>query len=515
MRGVRGVARGTVRVVARFVAAWGVALALGSAVDAWAQEANDAFTHEGDVITALPGAEQALHLDDCVQWALRANAALTQEREGLAKLEALKTQARSEGFPRLELQGNWSRSRDPSFALDETFGGGDDDVLGALFPDSLFGEGFSFLPDPEAIPPQTYWRTYLDAYWELRPTRLWRAISAASGAVDQQRARVLDAEHRTVESLVQSYHAVVLAHERLKAIQREVDAREEFLAVTRRRQRIDVATPLDTLQAAVSLANLRPEQRRRANDLRSAGQALNLLLGRDPLTPVAVVASFPLEPDPVSTELALAWAMRRPDLEVQRRQSDLHALQRGVAAAQNHPYLSMEGQWGYVTRDLGELTDDGHDYWRAAVTFHVPLFDGLLTKGQKQEAEAELRRNEERVRELMREIHDEVLGALDELEIAREDLAAAELNLQSADLAFEQISLRYELGKSDHLAVLNAQAERFTARTILIDARYRVLSSLATLKRAMGFSPQVPLAQILATAPERSETPTDTTERSR
>lgn len=479
------------------------------------QAEDDSFTREGDVVVAVAGAEQALGLDACIDLALHANAGLRQEIEGLVGLQAMKVQARAEGFPRLELQGNWSRSRDPSFALDETFGGSDAEGLGMLFPDSLFGEGFSFLPDPADIPAQTYWRTYLDAYWELRPTRVWRAVSAARGAIDQQLARILDAEHRTVESLVQSYHAVVLAHERLAAIEREIEAREELLAVTRRRQRLDFATPLDTLQAAVSLANLRPEQRRRAYDLRRAGQELNLILDRDPLTPVAVVATFPLEDEVVPAEFALALAGVRPDVEVQRRQSDLYELQRGVAAAQNHPYLSVEGQWGYVTRDLGELTDDGHDYWRAAVTFHVPLFDGLLTKGQKQEAEADLRRNEIRVTELIGEVRDEVLAALEELEIAREDLAAAELNLQSADLAFQQISLRYELGKSDNLAVLNAQSERFTARTILIDARYRVLTSLATLKRAMGFSPRLPLAHILATADPRSESPTDATERSR
>lgn len=482
---------------------------------AMGQEGPDSFTREGDVVHAVAGAAHALELDACIDLALDSNAALRQEFEGLAGLQAMKVQARAEGFPRLELQGNWTRSRDPSFALDETFGGGDDEGLGALFPDSLFGGGFSFLPDPSDIPAQTYWRTYLDAYWELRPTRVWRAVSAARGAIDQQLARILDVEHRTVESLLQSYHAVVLSHERLTAIQREIEAREEFLAVTRRRQRLDFATPLDTLQAAVSLANLRPEQRRRANDLRRAGQELNLILDRDPLTPVSVVATFPLEDDAVPAELALALAGARPDVEVQRRQSDLYELQRGVAAAQNHPYLSIEGQWGYVTRDLGELTDDGHDYWRAALTFHVPLFDGLLTKGQKQEAEADLRRNEIRVAELTRQVRDEVLTALDELEIAREDLTAAELNLQSADLAFRQISLRYELGKSDNLAVLNAQSERFTARTILIDARYRVLTSLATLKRAMGFSPRLPLAVILATADPRDDSPTDATERSR
>lgn len=465
---------------------------------AQAEPQND-FTPEGAVIAAVGEASAPLHLSECIDFALESNDALRQEREGLAGLFARKVQARAEGLPRLELQGNWSRSRDPSFALDESFGGGGDD-LGASPLDSIFGDGFSFLPAPEDIPAQTYWRTYLDAYWELRPTRVWRAVSAAKGAIEQQRARVRDLENRTTEEVIEAYHSVVLAHERKLAIAREVEAREEFLAITRRRQSLDFATPLDTLQAAVSLGNLRPEARRRAQDLRRAGQRLNLLLGRDPLDPIAVVAEFPLEHGEVSRELALRAASTRPDLEAERRQSDVYRLQRGVAKALNHPYLSFEGQWGYVGRDVGSLTDKGHDYWRAGVTLHLPLFDGLLAKGQAREAEASLRRNEHRIRQVEAQIRDEVLGALDELEIARADLDAAMLNMQGANDAYTQISLRYELGKSDNLAVLNAQSERFTARTTLIEARYRVLTSLATLKRAMGVSPLTPLAALLAHA---------------
>ena len=478
-----------------------VAAASGATAPARAQSDADVpgtdFIAEGDVVTAVPGAERALALEDCIDMALEVNATLRAERQGLDELQARKTQARAEGFPRLELQGALSRSRDPSFALDESFGGGDDTAPSVF--DTLFGEDFSFIPDPADIPAQTFWRTYVDAYWELRPTRVWRAVSAAAEAIEQQEARVRDAEHRTVETLVEAYHAVVLAYERLQAIEREIEAREEFLAVTRRRYRLDFATPLDTLQAAVSLANLRPQQRQRATELRNAGQSLNLLLDRDPLTPVAVVATFPLEDERVDREVALRLAARRPDLAAQRLQSDLFAMQRGVAAANNHPYLTVEGQWGFVTRDLGELTDDGHDFWRAGVTLHLPVFDGLLTKGQKREAEAGLRRNEIRVDALEREVRDEVLRALDELEIARADLVAAELNLERANQAYQQISLRYELGKSDNLEVLNAQSERFTARTTLIEARYRVLTSLATLKRAMGFSPRLPLSMVLAT----------------
>lgn len=445
--------------------------------------------------------EDPWSLEDCIGMALQGNDALRQQREGLAELSARKIQALAEGLPRLELQGSWSRSRDPSFALDESFSGGED--LGPSPFDSLFGEGFSFVPAPEDIPAQSFWRAYLDASWELRPTRVYRAVRAAGGAIAQQRARVRDLENRTIESVVDAFHSVVLAHERVEATQREVQARREFLEVTRRRLRLDFAAPLDTLQAAVSLANLRPELRRREHELRRAGQRLNLLLGRDPLAPLAVVPRFDVDDRGVDRQTALRWAARRPDLEAEQRQTDLFRLQRGAARAQNHPYLTLDGQWGYVGRDVGSLTDTGHDFWRAGVTVHVPLFDGLLTKGQVREAEAAIRRSEHREHELQAQVRDEVLAALDALEVARADLAAARLNLQRAEQAFEQIRLRYELGKAERLDVLDAQSERFTAQSTLIEARYRVATSSATLKRTMGLSPLLPFSALAHLDPDQ------------
>jgi outer membrane protein TolC len=509
----------------------GLILLLMTVALAWAQDdapvVEDAlrasFIAEGDVVTAIAGPDDVpLELANCVELALDSNESLRQQREGLAELEGRKTQAISTGLPRIEVQGAFSRGRDPSFAFDESFAGsGSDpyqpiyDYVDPLFqatgvtPPEVEPASASFLPAPEDIPAQTFWRTYLDGYWELRPTQVWRAVSAADDAIQQQQARVSDTANRTIESVIQAYHGLVLAQERVAAVETELEARREFLEVTRRRYVLEFATPLDTLQAAVSLANLQPELRRRQFDLRRAAQGLNQLLGRDPMTPVSVVATFPIEDESVDEQMALSLAARRPDLLALESQTRIYELQRGVASAERHPYLSAEAQWGFVTRDLGELTDQGHDFWRVGLTLHIPIFTALSPRGQIREAEARMRRNESQVRALRREVRDEVIVALGDLEIARADLDAAELNMRQAEDAYNQVSLRYELGKADRLEVLNAQTARFVARTTLIEARYEVLASTATLKRAVGISP----AQALASIPELAQALTEGEER--
>jgi outer membrane protein TolC len=451
------------------------------------------FTEEGDVIRVLGDGGEALDLSDCVTSAFAANAFLQQEREGLAELQGRKIQARSTGMPRFDLRLNWTRGRDPTFALDATFAGGGADSIGG-FPIA------GFLPGPEEVPAQTYYRASVETFWELRLTRVIRAVRVAKWAIRRQESIVLDVENRTVEDVLAAYHGVILAHERLQAAAAEIDARYEFLETTRRRLLLDMATPLDTLRAAVSWANLEPQRRRYEQELRRAAQELNVLMGRDPRHPVQVRATFPLETDEVPRDVALRLASRRPDVDQQQLQSEMLRIQRGVQKAQNHPYLTVEGSLGVLGRSVGSLDDSGHDFWRASVSLTLPLWDGQLVKGEVRETEASIRRNEHLVDEQVRRAQHEVLTALDELSVARADLSAARLNMAMAEQAFEQVSLRYELGRSDYLEVLDAQAERFVARSTLLSARFQVLSSTATLKRAMGMSPMQPLSFALGMA---------------
>jgi outer membrane protein TolC len=307
--------------------------------------------------------------------------------------------------------------------------------------------------------------------------------------------------------VVQAYYSILLARERGLAMEREVESRAEFLQVTRRRFQLEMVAPLDTLQAAVSLANLQPQLRRRRQELRRAGYDLNRLLGRDPRTPLSVVGSFDVEDRPVDEEVALHLAQARPDLRAEQKLVSILELQRGANSANRHPYLSMDGQWGYVGRDLSTLTDSGHDYWRLGVTLHLPIFDGQVSKGLVGQNEADLRRQQYRLREVRENLREEVLLAVQDRDIALADLRATKLNLQRAEDAFRQMNRRYELGNADRLEVLDAQAERFTARSALIQARYDVLTSTAALKRAMGGSPLTPLDTLLDTPTPSVEAP--------
>ncbi|MCA9729551.1 MAG: TolC family protein, partial [Candidatus Eisenbacteria bacterium] len=221
-----------------------------------------------DTLQVLPGDTAPLTLEECVSAALAHNGSLRAEQIRTGEVRAQITQTLSEGFPTVDVSGSWNRSRDPSFALDETFGGGGGAGSDTGGLDTLFT---GLIPAPADIAAQTFWRASVNASWEIRPGRIYNALKAVGSGIAQQEDVVTETEHRVAEETLRAFSNVLLAGERERALLQEAEARRELLAVARRRFRVELGTPLDTLQAAVSLANLSPEIRRAHQDLEDAG----------------------------------------------------------------------------------------------------------------------------------------------------------------------------------------------------------------------------------------------------
>jgi outer membrane protein TolC len=449
-----------------------------------------AIAQAQQTLTVIPGDSSPLTLAACIEQAREHNETLRAEQLRMGEVRALITQSISEAFPTIDASGTWNRSRDPSFALDETFSGDAADFGG---PDSLFA---GFLPEPEQIPAQTFWRASVNATWDIRPGRIYNALHAIGSGISQQREAIVETEQFLAEEVMRAYSSVFLAAERESALVEEATARQELLEIARRRLRVELGTPLDTLQAAVSLANLRPEIRQARQSVQDAGGELNVLMGRDPSAPLALRGEPELEQgdlDPGQFEERIG---ERPDLR--RREYEIEVLRRtrGARKALHHPYLSMDGSYGYVGRDISSMTDPGHDFWSARIGLVVPLFDGMLTRGQVKETEAQIARARVELSQAQRDALRGAVSLHGRWMAARQSLAAAELNERLAEEALEETQKRYELGKADYLAVLNAQAERHRARSNAIEARHEVVTSLASLKRALGFDPRTSLAEI-------------------
>jgi len=430
------------------------------------------------------GASDVLSVDDCVIEALVGNADLQRERVRRTELDGQGWQAVSTALPSVDVSGNWSRSRDPSFLLDNSFAGGGSDA------DSGF-----FFPNPGELEPQSFWRTQAAADWEINPFRIYNAMKGIRLRLDQYEEDLQATTQAVIEETMATYYEVVAQRERLDAIESEIEARAEFLEISRRRFALGLATELDTLQAAVSHANLIPEQRRARTDIMNSASYLNILMGRDAVSPITVDGDVQTESDPIDPDRAIEYAMNRPELRSLEYEVEVQKKRRGLERSDTLPFLAMDGAVGYVARDLDTLGD--HDYWNASVSLVWPLFNGFYTKGRVREVDGIIAGVETTLSESRRLARLQVSTSLQDLLASREVLAAA-LNAKAAARALEQVTPRYDRGKAQYLQVLNAQSDRIDARSNLIRARYEVLIQTAALKRSVGVDPRIPLSELVA-----------------
>ncbi len=456
----------------------------------------------GATVVARTGTDEIHDLQRCFEYALANNDSLLAERERRAELDGMKYQALSTGLPTLDLVGDWTRRRDPTFALDPTFGGGGDGgTLSAppgadpWFDEFLTGFG-SFIPAPEDIPAASYWSTRFSLNWELNPLKISGALGAANLGIERQELLIQSAEFATAENVIASYYWIISLAEAVNAVEAQYANQSELLELTKMRYELGFATRLDTLQAAVALANIEPELRDFRQRVANAGSRLNAVMGRDPAAPLTIRNEELLEDDPVDRDAALQLAMSRPELEAIDRSVGILGRQQQTQTSDMRPYLSLFGSYGWVGADFSSQWDNGHDVWTAAAALNIPLFNGLLTKGQVDETKAKIRRTEYELSGFRRQAQVQVLELINNLETARQNLRAARLNLERAEEALEESQLMYRLGKANYLNVLNADADHLTARRTLIEARFSVLTLTANLKRAVGHSPMTPLTAI-------------------
>ncbi len=450
---------------------------------------------ESTEVVARSGSVETLELSDCINLAIQGNDQLQAERHRREELDGLMDQALSTGLPTLDAIGTWNRGRDPSFALDESFGGGGDIDTGDPDLDEIFSN-FDFLPAPEDIPAQTFWRASLNMSWTINPTKIMGAIGAAGQGIERQELIMAQTRYAVEEQVISTYHGIVLADEQVRATEAELANQAEFLEIVRMRFDRGMATSLDTLQAAVAVANVEPRVRSARQGLKVAGSRLNATMGRDPEAPLTIRREQLVETQIVNRETALVMAGRRPEVEQLVVMEDLLRQNRKAQIADARPYFTVNSSYGYVGKAISDMNNNGHDFWNASVALNVPLFTGMLTHGRVKETEASIRRTSVERRGLIRNVRVEVLDLLDNLEAAHQNLAAAELNMTRGDLLLDDSKTMMRLGKADYLTVLQSESNRAEARTNLIQARYDVLTLTASLKTAIGVSPMLPLLAV-------------------
>ena len=364
--------------------------------------------------------------------------------------------ARSEFFPQIGYQADWSRSRQSEFV------------------------------QPGSKPVNLH-DVKLGLSWEID---LWGRIRRLSEAALAQYLSTSEARRGVLLSVVsevtQAYFELRELDAELEIARRTTEAFRGTYDLFNRRLAGGVASQLEVSRAEAALSVAAAAIPNLERQIVAEENLLCFLLGRNPgAIPRGKSLTEEALPPQVPAGLPSALLERRPDLRQAEQQLVSANANVGAAVASFFPRISLTGSLGGVSPEVSDLFRAGKT-WSVAAGLTGPLFQGLRLKNQYEVSVAQWDQAKIQYESAVTNAFGEVSTAL----VAHQKLAEVEKQQARSVAAYQEAvriaNIRYVAGLSSYVEVLDAQQQLFPAENALAQTRFSRLSNFVQLYKALG-----------------------------
>ena len=185
--------------------------------------------------------------------------------------------------------------------------------------------------------------------------------------------------------------------------------------------------------------------------------------------------------DLTEEELVRLALSHRPELIA--AQAELRAQLCSLELADSSKYPSLRASAGI--NESGNMTPlDGT--WNVGLSLNWTLFDGYLSRYEKQSAAAAARQTAERFEQQRLNIYSEVMSKAVTMRQAAAAVSAARAGLEKAKESYRLASARYQVGVGQSIEVSDAEVALEQAQMSYVTAASTYRQSKAELLRAVG-----------------------------
>ena len=421
-----------------------------------------------DVFAGEPAAgADRLTLQEAIEVALSHHPSLLAARGNLQVQQALVGEVRSNYFPQLNLQTDYTRAT-------------------ANASTSVQSSQALFQGRQTTAPSNTSFNNYAATLTlQQRIFDFGKTIADVESAHETMQGSDLSAmaSRQTVAVNVKVAYFGLLQARRLVQVQEEtVRQNQEHLDQTRGFYQAGTRTRYDVTTAEVNLTNAQLNLINAQNAETVARVTLANTMGVPdrPIGELEDLLSF--QRFEISEDQAIQEALSsRPDLmslEAQRRAADAT-----IRSARRSYFPVLSGQADYTWR--------GQDYplvwnWDVGLTLTIPLFSGYLTQSQVAAARANTLvadANKEVLRQsVILEIHQDFANLTE----AEKRVQTSEVVVRQAEENLEQANGRFQAGVGTTVEQTDAQVLLTNAKTTQVQALYDYRVAVAQLQKAMG-----------------------------
>jgi len=460
------------------------------------------------VATALIGegvqAQEVFTLETAVQMALEQNEDLLGARFGLEVAQQQASEARSDLFPKIDLNASFARNLMvaenflPAFIFDPNAG-----------PDDLV---------PVRFGADNVWATNVTIEQALFKPSVFVALGAASRFENFEQETLRGRTQGIVTQVRVLYYSLLLAQEQSRLVENSVQRVRESLHDTKALNKAGLSADYDVLRLEVELANLEPNLFRAQNAVEQARRELGIELAVDDLDAVRVAGSLAaidldnfeanspenreilrfsswsaeaLTEEVVRTALDGRSDLRQLEFSEQLRQSEL-----SLERVQYLPEIMLFGSYGVLAQQNGSPAFFGGPDQRtyssqAGIRISWPIFSGFSKDARIDQRRASLRQAEALTRVARARADSEVETVWDQMVEARRRADAQRRAVRQAQRGFEIASAQYREGLGSQLELTDSEVALRQSEFNYAQAAYDFLVAQANLDLAVGSVPMV------------------------
>ncbi|MFA5321342.1 MAG: TolC family protein [Smithella sp.] len=279
-------------------------------------------------------------------------------------------------------------------------------------------------------------------------------------------------------NLLQTQRNVVVAVDTMQQFQQHLDQANAFF-------RIGTKPKFDVTKAEVDFGNAKLNVLKAENAMRSAMITLKDVMGIPENIDFAIVDNLAFQKSEMQLNDVLNTAYsNRPDLRsvIATRE----ATEKSIDLAQKGYYPTLSGNAGYGYSGTDLPLGSG---WNAGATLNFPLFSGLSTKYQVDEARANLeilKANEDSIRQtIILDVKQAYLNVQD----TAQQISMSEMTVLQAKENYDLAAGRYRAGVGSPIEVADATITLNNARANLNTSLYNYKMAQAALEKSIGAKP--------------------------
>ncbi len=316
--------------------------------------------------------------------------------------------------------------------------------------------------------------------------RIRRTIEGAKAQAQASEADLANATLSAQSELASDYVQLRADDEQKRLLDETVAAYTKSLQVTQNRYNAGVAARSDVLQAQTQLNGAQASAVDLVRQRAILEHAVAVLTGQAPANFAIAQAPWTLKAPDTPPGVPTTLLQRRPDIAAAERLAAAANAQIGVQTAAYYPDLTLTGQVGFASQELGNLFKASNLLWSLGAQAAETLVDFGARKARVKEARAAYDQAVAQYRQTVLTAFQQVEDNLAAGRVLAQEQTLRTQASQEADQAEQIVFNQYKAGQVDYTAVAVAQAAALNARVASVTTQSSRMVASVDLIAALG-----------------------------